>query len=121
MPMQPINLAEKLATFEEMWAPKIVAQLNDYHVKLAKFEGEFVWHKHDETDELFLVLAGEMVIRFRDGDVPVGAGELIVVPRGVEHKPAAEGVCYVLLLEPAGTVNTGDRGGERTAPADAWI
>lgn len=116
-----IALDEKLAAFEEAWQPKIVAQLNDYHVKLAKFDGEFVWHSHAETDELFLVLAGEMVIHFRDGEARVRAGEMIVVPRGVEHKPAAAGLCHVLLLEPAGTVNTGDAGGEKTAPADVWI
>jgi mannose-6-phosphate isomerase-like protein (cupin superfamily) len=121
MAPQVITLADKLAAFEEAWQPKIVAELNDYHVKLAKFDGEFVWHKHEETDELFLVVAGEMVIHFRDGEARVRTGEMIVVPRGVEHKPAAEDVCHVLLLEPAGTVNTGDHGGERTAPADVWI
>lgn len=121
MALQAVNLVDKFAAFEEVWSPKVVAQLNDYQVKLVKIEGEFVWHKHEDTDELFLVLEGEMMVHFRDRDVVVGAGELIVVPRGVEHKPSAERLCHVLLLEPAGTVNTGDRGGERTAPTDVWI
>ncbi len=116
-----VALEEKLALFAKTWTPKIVAQLNDYHVKLAKLEGEFVWHKHDKTDELFLVLAGDLVIQFRDGEVRMRAGELLVVPRGVEHRPVTAAVCHVLLIEPAGTVNTGDRGGEMTAPADVWI
>ncbi len=94
--------------------------MNDTHLKLAKIEGEFVWHSHPGTDEVFLVLDGEMTIRFRDGEVDLRAGELYVVPRGVEHRPVAERECHILLIEPAGTVNTGDAGGERTADA-AWI
>jgi mannose-6-phosphate isomerase-like protein (cupin superfamily) len=119
--MHPINLKDKFARFSEQWSPKNVARLNDYHVKVVKLQGEFVWHSHEETDELFLVHRGEMVILLRDGEVRLGPGELFVVPQGVEHCPMAEEECEVLLIEPAGTVNTGDAGGERTAPHDVWI
>ena len=119
---QAINLASKLALFDAHWSPKIVAQLNDYHVKLVKVEGEFVWHKHDETDELFMVLDGELVIEMADGDdVTLLAGEMFVVPQGIEHRPVAQAECHILLLEPAGLVNTGDAGGDLTAPNDSWI
>lgn len=116
-----VNLAEKLAKIDERWQPKVVAALNDYHVKLVKLEGEFVWHRHGETDELFLVLAGALRIRLRDRDVDLGAGELFVVPRGVEHLPVASSEAQVLLIEPRGTPNTGDAGGVRTAATDDWI
>jgi mannose-6-phosphate isomerase-like protein (cupin superfamily) len=116
-----INFAEKLARISERWSPKIVAQMNDYHFKLAKIQGDFVWHSHPETDEAFIVLAGELRIDFRDGAVTVRPGEMVVVPRGVEHKPYAVGECHLMLVEPAGTVNTGDAGGERTAPDGEWI
>jgi mannose-6-phosphate isomerase-like protein (cupin superfamily) len=116
-----INLKEKLAQIAEQWSPKIVAQLNDYHFKLAKLQGDFVWHSHPETDEAFLVLAGEMAIDFRDGTAKLSTGELLVVPKGVEHKPRAEEECHVLLVEPAGTPNTGDAGGERTVENPDWI
>jgi mannose-6-phosphate isomerase-like protein (cupin superfamily) len=110
-----VNLRDKLARFDDRWSPKIVANMNDYHVKLVKVEGEFLWHTHDETDELFLVLNGRLTIKLREGDVTLDEGELFVVPRGVEHMPVAAAECHILLLEPAGTVNTGDAGGERTA------
>jgi mannose-6-phosphate isomerase-like protein (cupin superfamily) len=116
-----INFEEKLAQIVEQWSPKIVAQLNDYHFKLAKLQGDFVWHSHPETDEAFLVLAGEMAIDFRDGTAKLSTGELLVVPKGVEHKPRAEEECHVLLVEPAGTPNTGDAGGERTVENPDWI
>jgi mannose-6-phosphate isomerase-like protein (cupin superfamily) len=116
-----INFDEKLASFSDHWSPKIVARMNDYHFKLVKFQGEFVWHKHDETDEVFIVLDGEMAIDFRDGPVELRPGEMIVVPQGIEHRPHAEKECQVLLVEPAGTVNTGDAGGELTAAKDVWI
>ncbi len=116
-----INFAQKLTTFSDHWSPKIIAQMNDYHFKLVKFQGEFVWHKHNETEEVFIVLHGRMAIDFRDGPVELEAGEMIVVPRGVEHKPRAEVECQVLLVEPAGTVNTGDAGGELTAKDEIWV
>jgi mannose-6-phosphate isomerase-like protein (cupin superfamily) len=113
--MTKVNLYDKLARFDAHWSPKIVADMNDYHVKVVKVQGEFIWHTHDETDELFLVLEGRLTIKQRDGDVTLEQGELYVVPRGVEHMPIAEEECHILLLEPAGTINTGDTGGERTA------
>ena len=118
--MRPIDLAEKLALVREPWRPRIVAELNGQHVRLARLEGEFVWHRHADEDELFLVLEGRLRILLRDGEIELGPGQLAVVPRGVEHKPVAEPACAVLLFEPAATVNTGDSGGERTAAAE-WI
>ena len=106
---QAVRLTDKLALFHERWSPRIVAELNGQEVKLAKLEGEFPWHAHAEEDELFLVLEGELLIRFREGEVRLAAGELLVVPRGTEHSPLAEHECHVLLFEPAGTRNTGDR------------
>jgi mannose-6-phosphate isomerase-like protein (cupin superfamily) len=116
-----VNLQEKFAKFSDHWSPKIVGALNDLHIKAVKVKGEFVWHSHDDTDELFLVITGSLVIRMRDGEVSVSAGEFFVVPRGVEHMPVAEQECDVLLFEPAGTVNTGDAGGERTVASEPWI
>jgi mannose-6-phosphate isomerase-like protein (cupin superfamily) len=112
---KPINLNEKLALFAEHWQPRIVAQVNDYDVRIVKVKGEFVWHTHDDTDDFFLVLAGHLTIQLRDGNVELDPGELYVVPRGVEHCPRAEHEAAVLLIEPAGTVNTGDAGGPLTA------
>ncbi len=119
--MQVINLREKFAKFSDYWSPKIIGQVNDLHIKAVKVKGDFVWHSHDDTDELFLVTQGALVIKLRDRDVTVNAGELFVVPRGVEHKPIAEEECEILLIEPAGTVNTGDAGGELTATSEPWI
>lgn len=116
-----INLAQKLIKFSDHWSPKIIAQMNDYHFKLVKFQGEFVWHSHTETDEVFIIIDGRMSIDFRDGSVELKAGEMFVVPKGLEHKPVAEQECHVMLVEPAGTVNTGDTGGDLTADDDAWI
>ena len=116
-----INMESKLSQFDSLWSPKIVAQLNDYYVKLVKIQDEFVWHSHPETDELFLVVEGRMKIEFRDGVADIGKGELIVVPRGVEHRPVAEPGCQVLLVEPVETVNTGDAGGDRTVADLEWI
>ncbi len=117
----PINFQEKLLKFSEHWSPKIIARLNDYHLKLAKVQGEFVWHDHPETDEVFIVVKGRLDILFRDGKVSLSEGEMFVVPRGVEHKPVAENECHILLIEPAGTVNTGDVSDTLTAPNDVWI
>lgn len=119
MPTTPVNLTSALSRFTDLWSPKIVAGINDYEVKLAKVKGEFVWHRHEDTDELFLVVTGRLTIRLRDGDVVLGPGELHVVPRGVEHCPVAEEETAILLLEPAGTVNTGDAGGPMTKQAEA--
>jgi mannose-6-phosphate isomerase-like protein (cupin superfamily) len=116
-----INLAEKFARFSEHWSPRIVAALNGQHVKLVKFRGEFVWHHHEHEDELFLVVRGSFRMEFRDRVVPLSEGELIVVPRGVEHRPVAEEEVCVLLFEPSATVNTGSAGGERTVAQPEWI
>jgi len=106
--MDKVNLAEKFALFDERWSPKIVGGIDDYDIKLAKLEGEFVWHKHDREDELFLVVDGHLSIELRDRTVELDAGELFVVPKGVEHRPRADVECRVLLLERAGVLNTGD-------------
>ncbi|NHA67333.1 cupin domain-containing protein [Phycicoccus flavus] len=113
-----VDLTEKLSLVREHWSPKTVAMLNDYEVKVVKVRGDFVWHTHDDTDELFLVLAGELTIRLRDRDVVLGPGQLFVVPRGVEHCPHADEEVHAVLLEPAGVVNTGDAGGPLTAEAE---
>ncbi|HEN8640647.1 cupin domain-containing protein [Pseudomonas aeruginosa] len=118
---QAINFAAKLALFDDRWQPRVIAQMNDYQFKLVKIEGDFVWHGHADTDETFIVLAGRLRIDFRDGAVHLGPGEMYVVPRGVEHKPFAEGEVRMLLVEPCGVRNTGDQGGERTAVNDLWI
>jgi len=112
--IEKVNLAEKLALFNEHWSPKIVAELNDAYVKIVKVEGEFVWHHHDDEDELFLVVSGRLRMQFRDGDVVLEPGELIVVPRGVEHCPLAEEEAHVVLIEPKSTLNTGNVRNERT-------
>ena len=111
----PINLADKLKAVKRLWSPAIVARLNDYKIQVVKVKGEFVWHRHPETDELFLVLSGSLAIRLRDGEVVLSEGEMFVVPRGIEHCPSAEGECHLMLIEPAGTSNTGDASGPRTA------
>ena len=118
---QAINFQDKLARFSDHWAPKVVAQMNDYQLKLVKIRGEFVWHSHADTDEVFIVLDGRMRIELRDGGVDLGPGEMFVVPKGVEHKPSAQDECRILLVEPNGVVNTGDAGGAKTAPNDVWI
>jgi mannose-6-phosphate isomerase-like protein (cupin superfamily) len=118
---QAINLAEKLTKFSDHWAPRVIAEMNDYQLKLVKIQGEFVWHSHAETDEVFLVLEGEMVIELRDGRVAMKSGELYIVPKGVEHRPVAIQECSILLIEPRGLVNTGEAGGELTAPNDQWV
>lgn len=117
----PINFASKFALFREQWQPKVVAELNDYQFKLVRIEGDFVWHDHQDTDEAFIVLDGELRIDFRDGSVMLGAGDMFVVPKGVEHKPFAAKEVRMLLIEPRGVPNTGGAGGERTARNDVWI
>lgn len=118
--MEKVNLAEKFRLFDEQWRPRIAAEVNDFHVKLVKVQGEFVWHKHEADDELFLVVKGSLTIRLRDGEVVLGEGELAVVPRGIDHLPVAEEEAHVLILEPKTVVNTGDAGGERTVSAE-WV
>lgn len=121
MMIDVVNLTEKFSLITEQWDPKIIAQLNDYQVKIAKIQGEFVWHSHPETDEVFLVVNGKLTIYLRDGDLHLEPGEMCVIPSGVEHKPAAEEECQILMVETAGTQNTGDAGGERTVEDTAWI
>jgi mannose-6-phosphate isomerase-like protein (cupin superfamily) len=116
-----INLVEKLSKFSDYWSPKIIARMNDYHFKLVKLQGEFVWHDHKETDEVFIVLEGQMTIHFRENKIILNKGEMFVIPKGIEHSTSAERECQAMLVEKAGTVNTGDAGGSKTAPTDCWI
>ncbi len=116
-----INFANKFDLIDDRWKPRVIAEMNDYQFKLAKIEGEFVWHDHEDTDEAFIVIDGQLRIELRDGHVDLSAGEMYVVPKGVEHRPVANGVVHLMLIEPRGTVNTGDEGGEMTADNDVWI
>ncbi len=117
----PLNFQEKLAKFSDHWSPRVIAEMNDYQFKLVKVQGDFVWHEHSDTDEVFIVLDGQLTIEFRDGAVALSTGEMFVVPKGVEHKPCAEQECHMLLVEPRGVRNTGDVGGEKTADNDVWV
>lgn len=119
--MSPINIEKKFSLFSDQWSPKTVALLNDCEIKLAKFEGEFVWHSHADTDELFLLKSGKLRILFRDGEVSLSPGEMLVVPRGVEHKPVTDGECEAIMISRQGEPNTGTAGGERTAAQGVWI
>ena len=121
MSINVIDFQEKLGLFSDQWSPKIIAQMNDYHFKLAKIEGEFVWHSHPETDEVFIVIDGVFEMQLRDGSLTLTAGEMCVIPKGVEHRPVAARECAILLVEPAGTVNTGDAGGDLTKEDVEWI
>ena len=121
MPYEPINLEQKFGLFDDHWAPRVIAEMNDYQFKIVKIQGDFVWHDHRDTDETFIVLDGELRIDFRDGAVTLSKGEMFVVPKGVEHKPYAEHEVKMLLVEPRGVLNTGREGGERTAPNDIRI
>lgn len=121
MVIDPINFKEKLSLFQERWSPKVIGEMNDYQFKLVKVEGEFVWHSHKDTDEVFIVLEGEMKIAFRDGETHLCKGEMSIVPKGVEHKPIAETECHIMLVEPKGVVNTGEASSELTAEQDVWI
>jgi mannose-6-phosphate isomerase-like protein (cupin superfamily) len=112
--MDKVNLAQKFSMFQEYWSPKIVGELNESHVKLVKFKGEFVWHHHETEDELFLVVKGSMLIKLRDQDIFLKEGEFVIIPKGVEHLPVAEEEAHVLLLEPKTTLNTGNISNERT-------
>jgi mannose-6-phosphate isomerase-like protein (cupin superfamily) len=121
MQYKAVNFSEKLGLFDEHWQPKVVAEMNDYQFKIVKLKGDFVWHDHDDTDETFIVLDGALRIDFRDGAVNLKAGEMYVVPKGVEHKPYAENEAKVLLIEPRGVRNTGREASERTAENDVWV
>lgn len=112
--MDKVNLVEKFNLFTEQWSPKIVGEVNDAHVKLCRLQGEFVWHKHDHEDEMFFVVEGELLLRFRDKDVRLSPGEFLIIPKGVEHMPVSEKEVKVMLIEPKGTLNTGDVRNERT-------
>ena len=112
--MNVIDLADKLSQFDEYWSPRIVGEVNDSYVKLAKLNGEFVWHSHEQEDELFLVVKGRLTVRFRDRDIHLEKGQMIIVERGVEHQPVAESEAHVLIVEPRSTLNTGDVVNERT-------
>ena len=121
MPPEVVNLQAKLARFAERWSPRVVAEVNDVQLKLAKLEGGFVWHAHEDADEAFLVLDGSMRIEFRDGVVHLSEGEVCIVPKGIEHRPWADEECHVLLIEPRGVINTGDAESDRRAANDVWV
>jgi mannose-6-phosphate isomerase-like protein (cupin superfamily) len=121
MKYEPINFLEKFSKFDQVYSPRVIAEMNDYQFKLARVMGDFVWHDHPDTDEVFIVVEGSLDIEFRDGKVSLQAGEMYVIPRGVEHKPTAESECKIMLVEPKGIVNTGDAGGELTAHANVWV
>jgi mannose-6-phosphate isomerase-like protein (cupin superfamily) len=118
--MEKVNIAQKFSLFQEHWSPRIVGELNDSYVKLVKFKGEFIWHRHEAEDEMFLVVKGKLLIKFRERDVWLAEGEFVIIPRGVEHLPIAEEEVQVMLLEPKSTVNTGNVQNERTA-SERWI
>ena len=121
MTYKAINFLEKFDLFAEHWAPKVIAEMNDYQFKVVKLQGDFIWHDHKDTDDTFIVIEGNLRIDLRDGAVHVGPGEMFIVPKGVEHKPYAEKEVKLLLIEPRGVRNTGHEGGDRTAPNDVWI
>ena len=119
--MNKVNLTEKFALFSEHWTPKIIAEINDYQIKIVKVEGDFVWHDHSDTDEFFFVIEGTLFIEFESETMELNAGELYVVPKGVQHRPFAKAECKVMLIEPRGIVNTGEVDSELTASNDVWI
>jgi len=121
MSYKVINFSEKFGLIDEQWQPKVIAEMNDYQFKLVRLQGDFIWHDHKETDETFVVIDGVLRIDFRHGAVEISAGEMFIVPKGVEHKPYAQNEVKLLLIEPRGTLNTGHQGGERTAEDDVWI
>ena len=119
--LKVININDKLNKFSDLWSPRVIAEMNDYQFKLAKVKGEFVWHSHNETDETFIVLDGELLIEFRDKKIKLNKGELYIVPKGVEHKPYAENECHIMLIEPKGIINTGDKSTKLTSKNDIWV
>lgn len=121
MSYQPINIRDKFSLFNEHWSPRIISEVNDHQFRIVKFQGDFVWHQHDDSDETFIVIHGQMQIDFRDGSVSLSEGQLFTVPKGVEHKPYAENECHAMIVERGDVINTGSAGGERTAKNDTWI
>jgi mannose-6-phosphate isomerase-like protein (cupin superfamily) len=121
MHYESINFAEKLSKFNNHWSPRVIAEMNDYQFKLAKVQGEFVWHDHPHTDEVFIVIEGTLDIEFREGKVTLNSGEMFVIPKGVEHKPSALAECKIMLIEPIGVVNTGESESELTTENDVWV
>ena len=119
--MKKINFTSKFSKFTDQWSPKVIAQMNDYQFKLVKIENDFTWHKHDDTDEVFIVLEGQIFIEFENEIIEINEGEMLVVPAGIKHKPFAEREAKIMLVEPSGVANTGDNEGELTAPNDQWI
>ena len=119
--MGKINLKDKLSKFSDLWSPKIIAEMNDYQIKLVKIKGDFVWHNHEDTDEVFFVIEGKMNIEFKNEIIELSEGEMYVVPKGVDHKPYAASECKIMLVEPRGVVNTGNTEAELTASNDVWI
>ena len=119
--LKPININDKLNKFSDLWSPRVIAEMNDYQFKLAKVKGEFVWHSHKETDETFIILDGELLIEFRDKKIRLNKGELYIVPKGIEHKPYAENECHIMLIEPKGIINTGEKSTKLTSKNDIWV
>ena len=119
--MQKISLSDKFSKFTDHWAPRVIAEVNDHQLKLVKIKGDFVWHDHDDADEVFIVIEGSMSIEFEDEIVELNRGEMCVVPKGVRHRPFAENECQIMLVEPRGLVNTGEAGGDLTADGEVWI
>lgn len=121
MKRNAINFEEKFSKFSAHWSPRVIAQMNNYQFKLVKVEGEFVWHDHPETDEVFIVIEGSLNIEFRDGSVTLNTGEMFVIPKGTEHKPVAQTECKIMIVEPKGVVNTGETNSTLTADNDVWV
>jgi mannose-6-phosphate isomerase-like protein (cupin superfamily) len=121
MKSEVINFKSKFTKFSEHWSPRVIAEMNDYQFKLVKVEGEFVWHEHPDTDEVFIVIEGSLNIEFRDKTITLESGEMFVIPKGVEHKPSANSECEIMIIEPKGVVNTGDADSELTAQNDLWV
>ena len=116
-----INFLDKFSSFDDLWSPKVIAEMNDYQFKLVKIKGEFVTHNHQDTDEVFIIIEGEMKIEFEDRTITLKSGEMVVVKKGEKHRPVAAEECKIMLVEPIGIVNTGDAGGDLTAPDNDWI
>ena len=116
-----VNLSQKLTKVSDYWSPKVIAQMNNYHFKLARVKDEFIWHKHEETDETFFVIKGQLTIQLRDGEIIINEGEMVVIPKNVEHKPLAAKECHIMLIEPRETVNTGNVEDEMTVKKNQWI